>query len=234
MWNHAPLLSPLFLLFLTGPLFFALVVSYRDIENEIARKRKENGKGKTNPREYGSHRWFRMNLSERHPRLSFDSREIWLGVVLYRAVEIEKRSTLEPGYFHGRDGHNIGATEISCGSRPLPISTTAIIESGVYRRKSSTPSFRLYHLSTYLISLSNLLSIYCPRFRSHCERELNRNGQYSYIYSIYLSIYTSLLQIFSMYNRFNNFHRLSWINHINPNLELLPSTINRNENIKFR
>lgn len=95
MWNHAPLLSPLFLLFLTGPLFFALVVSYRDIENEIARKRKEKGKGKTNPREYGSHRWFRMNLSERHPRLSFDSREIWLGVVLYRAVEIEKRSNLD-------------------------------------------------------------------------------------------------------------------------------------------
>lgn len=47
------------------------------------------------------------------------------------------RKTLEAGYFHGRDGHNIGAAEISCGSRPPPISTTTIIESGVYRRKSS-------------------------------------------------------------------------------------------------
>lgn len=43
------------------------------------------------------------------------------------------RKTLEAGYFHGRDGHNIGAAEISCGSRPPPISTITIIESGVYR-----------------------------------------------------------------------------------------------------
>lgn len=48
-----------------------------------------------------------------------------------------KSKKLEAGYFHGRDGHNIGAAEISCGSRPPPISTTTIIESGVYRRKSS-------------------------------------------------------------------------------------------------
>lgn len=106
-------------------------VSCRDIENEIARKKKEKErKEKGICYEHDSHRWFRMNLSERHVSfpLSWKSKNA-------------RHSNLD--IFHGRDGHNIVAAEISCGSRP--ISTTTIIESGVYRRKSSIPSSRLYH-----------------------------------------------------------------------------------------
>lgn len=149
-----PFFSPSFL-FLPPlsrrPLFFASVgssiVSRHWKWNREEKERKEKRRGESARLWYGSHRWFRMNLSERHPCLSslWSSGDQGLGVALYRAVEIEKRSTLEPGYFHDWDGHNIDAAEISCGSRPLPISTTTIIESGVYRRKSSIPSFRLYY-----------------------------------------------------------------------------------------
>lgn len=133
MWNHAPLF-PFFLLSSFSfsprpPLFFGLALYPTTLKMKGERERR-------NPARW-SHRWFRMNLSERHPcpsSLWFLVRDlVGLGSLSCGG----NRKTLEAGYFHGRDGHNIGAAEISCGSRPPPISTTTIIESGVYRRKSS-------------------------------------------------------------------------------------------------
>lgn len=98
-----------------------------------SRGKKREKKEKRKKYEHDSHRWFRMNLSERHVSLPFRS--------LSWKSKNARHSNLD--IFHGRDGRNIVAAEISCGSRP--ISTTTIIESGVYRRKSSIPSSRLYH-----------------------------------------------------------------------------------------
>lgn len=123
-----PLLSSFFLLFLTSPpsILWISIVSY-DIENERRKREKESSRMEPSlisnefKRETPSSLWFLVRDLVGLGSLSCGG----------------NRKTLEAGYFHGRDGHNIDAAEISCGSRPPPISTTTIIESGVYRRKSS-------------------------------------------------------------------------------------------------
>lgn len=181
-----------------------------------------------------SHRWFRINLSERHPFLFRFSWEIsGLGSrSLYRTVEIEKRSKLDI---------STGGTAIISVPQRYP----AEVVLHLFRRsRSSNPvcigENRLYPLLSIIPplilfrsseSFLNLLSIYrdyyCPRFRFYCERELNRNGQY--IYSIYLSFHTAIIDLTTF------FQARGFINYINPNWRsfFYPS-LTTMDGIKFR
>lgn len=157
-----PFFSPSFL-FLPPlsrrPLFFASVgssiVSRHWKWNREEKERKEKGRGESARLWYGSHRWFRMNLSERRVSSPFSPREIrgWGSLSIARWKSKNARHS-------NLDISTTGTAIIS-----MPQRYPAEVVRYLFRRPRSSnpvcigenrpfPPFDYTTLSTYLISIA--------------------------------------------------------------------------------